>query len=89
MPKFIVMTSKAKMPVACVGGFAYRNVAVVETDGQHMPKQIHPRHRAVKSIRFFQGRLFCGKTSRSAYGRALEEAAALAAELNASVCHAS
>jgi len=50
MEKFVVMTAAACMPGSCKFGI-YKKVAVVETDGVVMPKQINPKHNAVKSFR--------------------------------------
>jgi hypothetical protein len=82
IPRFIVMTSSAHMPSRCKFG-NYGNVAVVETDGQHMPRQIHIRHASVLSIPYYRGRLNCGKTERCAFQRCLAEAQQIAARMNA------
>lgn len=79
--RFIVMTAKAYMPNSCKFG-NYRKVAVIETDGVNMPRQIHPNHAAVKRIVWKRDRLNAGKTERSAYYVALAEATRMAAELN-------
>ena len=81
MAKFVVMTAAAKMPSSVKA--RYRRVAVVETDGESVPRQIHPNHRAVKRIVRTWERLNVGLTTRSAYYRALAEANVLAAQLNA------
>ena len=58
MTKFIVMTAQASMPSSCKG--RYGRVAVIETNGENMPKQIHPNHKAVKRIVKLWDRLFWG-----------------------------
>lgn len=81
--RFIVMTAQAAMPRSCYGN--YRKVAVVETDGIHMPRQIHPNHNAVKRIVACFDRLNVGRTERSAYYVCLAKAKAIAAEMNAAI----
>lgn len=81
--KFIVMTAAAKMPNSCWG--VYKRVAIVETDGVNMPKQINPKHNAVKRIVRLWDRLNVGRTSRCAFSRALSEARQLCEQLNAQV----
>ena len=80
-PRFIVMTSSAKMPASVKS--RYRNVAVVETDGEAEPKMIssHARH-CVRVVHHY-GPQFVGKTSRCAYDVTLEDAQAYANQLNA------
>lgn len=68
------------MPSSCWG--RYINVAVIETDGRERVAMISPRARGVRRIVSYEGKLHDGKTSRSASGRALAKARALAAELN-------
>lgn len=80
--RFVVMTAAANMPASCKFG-VYRRVAVVETDGEHMPKQINPRHKVVKRIVQTWERLNVGLTERCAFSVAYREAKQLAAELNA------
>ncbi len=79
MPKYVVLTSSAKMPNSCWG--RYGNVAIIETDGKTMPKQINSRHKAVISIPWYRGRLHIGGP-KSAYARAVDEAIALCAKWN-------
>lgn len=80
-PRFIVMTSSAKMPGSVKSH--YRNVAVVETDQEGEPKMIstHARH-CVRVVKHY-GPRFVGKTDRCAYNTALDDAQAYAAQLNA------
>lgn len=82
MPRYIVMTSSAKMPSKVRA--PYRNVAVVETDGVHMPKYINPRHKTVVRIVARWERQHCGHRPRgnTAFERAYREACALAVTLN-------
>lgn len=82
MSRYIVMTAAACMPGPLKFG-TYKRVAVVETDGVRMPKQINPRHAAVRSIPFLRDRLNVGTTDRCAFRRALADAEAVAAQLNA------
>ena len=79
--KYIVMTAAACMPSSCWG--TYRRVAVIETNGVDMPKQINYRHKAVVSIVDTWEKLNVGSTARCAYQRALVEARYIARELNA------
>lgn len=83
MPRFVVMVAQAKMPTKCFAAYNYRKVAVVETDGVNMPKQIHPSHKSVVSIPFIRDRLFKGKTKKSAFWIEYAKAVALAEKLNA------
>jgi hypothetical protein len=80
-PRFIVMTSSAKMPGSVKSH--YRNIAVVETDGEGEPKMIsaHARH-CVRVVKHY-GPQHVGKTSRCAYNVTLEDAQAHANQLNA------
>ena len=80
MEKYIVMTASAKMPASCWGH--YGKVAVVETDGEHMPKQINKRHKAVVLIVKTWDKQHIGKTDRGAFQQAVKEAYALADKLN-------
>jgi hypothetical protein len=79
--RYIVMTARECMPTSCWG--EYRKIAVVETDGIHLPKQIHPRHKSVVRIVERWNKLFCGISKRCAYAIALAEAESLCDELNA------
>ena len=79
--EFIVMSSCAKMPTSCWG--RYRNLAILEVVKGTFPKMISERARGVVDIRHYWGKLHDGKTNRSAFGRALEKAEKIAAELNA------
>lgn len=78
--RFIVMTAGESMPQSCWG--KYGKVAVVETDGKTMPKQIHPKHKAVKRIVSEWRRQHIGKTEKCAFQVALNEAQELADQLN-------
>lgn len=81
IPRYVVMTAAACMPASCKYG-RYGKVAVVETDGERMPKQINPTHKAVRRIVEVWDRRFVGKTDQCAFRRALAEATYLAAKLN-------
>jgi hypothetical protein len=80
MAKFIVMTASEKMPSSCKGN--YGRIAVVETDGVTMPKQINPKHKAVKKILATWERLHIGKTENSAFQVALKKAQRYCDKLN-------
>lgn len=80
MNKFIVMTAAACMPSSCKG--KYGKVAVVETDGENIPKQIHPNHKAVKRIVQVWDRRFWGTTDRCAFHLAKKQAEELVEKLN-------
>lgn len=79
--RFIVMTSSAQVKGKAKLG-RYRNVAVVETDGQE-PQRIDERDRHVVRIVRHYGTCSEGKTDRCQYRQALASAYALATELNA------
>jgi hypothetical protein len=83
IPRYMVMTSSARMPSFCWG--RYGNVAVVETvPGQGWPKMISTHARAVKRIISYEGRLHEGKPhGRSAFWVAVRRAEALVARLEA------
>lgn len=83
-PRYIVMTAKACMPGSCKFG-DYRKVAVIEREGDLIPSQIHPNHRAVRRIVRVWDRLNNGSTSRCAYQVALAAARELAVEFNATI----
>ena len=59
----------------------YRNVAVVEYRGE-VPKMISPRARGMVRVVRHYGSHYVGRTARCAYHVTLEEARALAQELN-------
>jgi hypothetical protein len=82
MNKFIVKVARSAMPSCCKGGCNYYRIAVIETDGINIPKQIHPKHKKVISIRYLRNRLYRGKTNKSIFYRCLEDANAIAYELN-------
>ena len=80
--RYIVMDAAAKT----VGKFGkYRRCAVVEVaaDFDGTPAMISERAKGVVSIVQIWERRSVGKTPRSAFARAMAEAAALAAEMNA------
>ena len=80
VPRFVVMTSRAGER----GGHGnYRNVRVVETDGEALPKMVSPRARHLVRIVRDLGAHYEGVTDACAYRRTLAEAEALAARLNA------
>ena len=81
IPRFVVMRAKACMPSSLKFG-NYGKVAVVETDGETMPQQIHPNHNAVVRIVEVWDRRNIGKTDRSAFWQAVTDAEAMADELN-------
>lgn len=80
--RFVVLTSSAHMPNSVRS--AYRNVAVIETDGINMPRRINKRDKAVVRIVALWERQHMGRNPRgnTAYEVALREAFAMAARLN-------
>ena len=80
MDKYIVMTAEAKMPSKCRG--KYGRIAIVETDGINLPKQINPTHKSVIRIVRSWERLNIGKTDKCAFKKALIEANDICKELN-------
>jgi hypothetical protein len=87
--RFQVMSSTAPMPSSCRG--QYRRVAVVEVDtdalhelGQTRPSKIDDWAQGMVRVAEMWERCSVGKTSRSAYARAMVEAEEMAAKLNRS-----
>ena len=80
IPRFLVMTSSAKMPSSVKAH--YRNVAVVETDQTKYPAMISEHARGLVRIVSYRGKLNVGKCVRSAYALALAEAETMAERLN-------
>lgn len=86
---YIVKTSAANMPGTCWG--VYRRVAVLEVEpGVATVAMISSHASGVVRVVETWERLNVGHTKRCAYQRALTEAEALAAKLNADdvACHA-
>lgn len=85
MPRYIVKTASAQMPKSCWG--IYRRVGVLKVaDGvSDADVSIDPRRRGVLEVVQTWEKCSVGTTARCAYQRALAEAEALAAELNAAV----
>lgn len=89
MTKFIIMSRRAKMPLSIRD--AYDRIAVVEVDpealarlGRREPAMITPRARGVRRIVEVWGPVpASGRTGRSGRGRAIDEARALVARLEA------
>jgi len=86
MPRFIVMTSSAKMPMSCKG--RYGNVAVVELTEEYaaankVPLLISERARGVARIVWHSGPCNIGSTDRCAFARAMIDAKHDAEKLNA------
>jgi len=80
--KFIVQSAAANMPSSCWGRYA--RVAVLEVlPSVTKVAMISSRARGVVQVVATWEKLNVGKTDRCAYGRALAEAKALAAKLNA------
>ena len=79
-PRFVVMTSAAKVPTAY--NTHYRNIALVETDGQGMPKMISERARHLVRIVDAAYGVHVGKTNRSYGYRRLQDMRFEAARLN-------
>lgn len=82
MPRFIVMTASAKMPMSVK--HPYRRVAVVETDlpPPQAPKMISTRARGLIRIVATWEDCHVGQTDKGAFQKAVVEAQALAAKLN-------
>jgi len=80
-PRFVVMVSTAQMP-ASVKDPHYRNIALVETDGQGMPKMISERARHLVRIVDVEYGVHVGKTNRSYGYRRLQEMRQEAERLN-------
>lgn len=80
MNKFIIKVSSAKMPSSCWG--RYVHVAVIETDGRDAVSMISERAAGVVRIVHYSSNCHVGSTPRSASGRAIAHAEALALELN-------
>ena len=85
MAKFLIMSSKAKMPMSCWGGNNYHNLTLVELDPDWptdvRPAMISTRARGVKRIVEFYPKLFRGKTERSEYFRVLKDLQELKKEM--------
>ena len=80
----IVQTATAQMPASCKG--AYRRVAVLEVPlGVERASMISDRARNVIRVVATWEKCNVGRMVRSAYKLALDEATALAAELNAGI----
>lgn len=81
MSHYIVQTARAKMPAQCWG--QYLRVAVLEVeDGYTHVSSISEHAKGVIRIVETWEKCHEGKTERSAAGRALKEAEALAKRLN-------
>ena len=80
--KYIVMTSQFRNKNSWKWQHPRRNIAIVKTDGIHMPKQIHPNHHAVKEIYQMWPGLYVGSTDKCQFARQLEEAQAICDKLN-------
>ena len=82
MPHYIVQFAQAKMPRSCWG--QYRRVAVLRVeDGIDRVAMISERARGVLAVVATWERCNVGRTARGAFQRALAEAEALSASLNA------
>ena len=81
--RFVVITSAAQMPNSCWG--IYRRVGVLEVkaDVDERKLSIDTRRKGVVRIVSTWEKLNVGSTARCAYQRALADAHALVAELNA------
>ena len=81
--RFVVLTAAAAMPNSCWG--IYRRVGVVEiaADADERRLTIDERRKGVIRVVSTWERLNVGRTARCAYQRALAEAEALVADLNA------
>jgi len=82
MERFIVMDSAYPNKSSWKWQHPRRRVAVVERNGDMMPTQINPKHKAIKRIvKVWEG-LYVGKTYKCQYQKALREAMSLAKSLN-------
>jgi hypothetical protein len=79
---FVVMTSSAQVRGKARQYGRYSNVAVIETDGETMPKMISERAKGLRRIARHFGACSVGSTSRCQYQVALGQATSLAAHLN-------
>ena len=79
-PKYVVMTSRAKMPGSCKYG-PYNKVAVVKTTEKEWPTSIDPRSSLVEDVIWKEDRLWEGKSMKSAYAKALIQAREVADSL--------
>jgi len=84
-PRWIVMTSRARMPNSVQA--RYNNIALVKITEEYAatnqrPKMISTRAQGVEIVRHL-GHWHVGKTSRSAFQKAMAAAEAQAIELNA------
>lgn len=79
--EFVVRTAAANMPASCWG--VYRRVAVIEVVKGTVLLTISTRVRGVKNIVMLWEKCNVDNTARCAYRKALAEAKAMAAELNA------
>jgi hypothetical protein len=77
--KFAIIVSAAPMPGNCWG--RYCRIGVIAYTGETPPRQIRAT-RSARVVRTWE-RLHCGKTGRSADARAMAEARALVASLEA------
>lgn len=85
MHRHIVMTAAAQVPSSWKWRHTWRKVAVVrlQDDFAGTPKMISERAKGVDEIVYLRDRLHVGTTDRCEFRRALAEAEALAAKLNA------
>ena len=85
--RYIVGSSRAKMPSSCMGGGHYYRIAVIEMrpGATRGPAMISDRAVGVAQIIETWERLYRGTTGACAYARAWAEAEAMAARLNAAI----
>jgi len=82
MSRYIVMTSVAQVKGNARRYGRYKNVAVVEIEGDVWPKMISPRAKGVIAVIHQWKGQYEGSTDRCQYRRALAKAYALAHDLN-------
>ena len=86
---YIIMTAAAPTKSSWKWQHRRRRIAVVEcADPARPPKQIHPRHKAVKQIVQTWECLYVGSSDRDQFSCAMREAQALCVQLNDSVLRA-
>lgn len=82
MDKFVVLSSADQNKNSWKWQHPRRRIAVIETNGIDMPKQIHPNHKSVVKIVKTWEMCYVGTTDRCQFARALAEAEDLCEKLN-------
>jgi len=79
---FVILTATSKIPSSWKWNHKYGKIAVIQTDGEKRPKQIHPNHSSVVRIVDCWDRLYIGVTDKCQFKRVMKEAQVLCEELN-------